>query len=162
MCVNDSVLPNCSLTHITNHIMINQFLYTIANIGFLKETMSKRSVRDRKTAKTHRLYSAEDMSTVKQMLSKYPEYVIEYSKPYTHIFTQETYDIEHVRHLIDTEATEGTYVQVFTELDPAEWEQWSLHMASMLNIISHTEIAQHRGIKVMQTIGRVGRLVRRN
>ena len=141
--------------------MINRFLYTIANMGFLKDTMTKRTQRERHNPKWNRLYSAEDMSTVKQMLSNYQGYDIEYTKPYTHIFTQETYDIEHVRLLIDTEATVGTYVQVFTELDPAEWEQWSEDMASMLNIISHTEIAQHRGIKVMQTIGRVGRLVRR-
>ena len=136
--------------------MINYFHYTIANMGFLKECMRKTVSK-----KSNRLYSAEDMTTIRQMLTQYRDHTIEYVEPYTHIFTQEPYDMAHVRHLIETKATLGTYVQVFTELDPVDWEQWSEEMASMLNIISHTEIAQHHGIKVMQTIGRVGRLVRR-
>ena len=60
-----------------------------------------------------------------------------------------------------TECVVGTYVCVFLESEPKEWRHTAQQLAEWMNIIEHCEIAQHHGIKVMRTIGRVGRLVRR-
>lgn len=118
-------------------------------MGFLQQTLHER--------RRNAIHSVENMQQIRHMLRDKPER-IEYHRPYTHIFTQEIYTIAEVEHFVKQYAETGTWICVFTELDPQEQSEWLSSMDSIMSIVEHQEIAQRRGIKVMRTIGRVGRL----
>lgn len=122
-------------------------------MNFLQETLTK--------LRANHIYTTEDNTTIMGLLTQYPDYKIKTDAPYTHIYTLEPYSVAEADAWITQHAQTGTYVQLFTELDPSEFDEWREQLADMLNIIKHREIAHHNGIKVIQTIGRVGKLVRR-
>ena len=82
-------------------------------------------------------------------------------KPYTHIYTVKPLEVMEAVEFIRKHVSKNQNVCVFVIQDRhTNWAQYEEQITQVISVYEHRIVAQANGVKVVRTIGRVGRLGR--